>query len=162
MLHRGSILRTSRYGVGPWLLLAVLGLASPALAQDARENVVAQLKVVTDTKADDGFTSDDASLGRSVLLGVLEHESSVYLELTLDARRDYYIAARCDTGCSNLDTRVMMPDYSLLAEDALPNDQPKMDLRPQTTGPHLLAVRMVSCPSQVCYFGVVILSRPAR
>lgn len=136
--------------------------AATARAQSARDDVATQLKVVTDVKADNGFRPDEEAIGRSVLLGVLEHESNVYLEVTLDARRDYHIAARCDTGCANIDMRLLGPDFDPVAEDTLDNDAPKMDVTPARTGAHLLAVRMTSCAARICYFGIVILSRPAQ
>src|SRR5262245_26995659 len=90
-----------RYSVDTMRFCSMLGLAlafacgpSALQAQTAREDVSAQLKVVTDTKADAGYLPDQQALGRSVLLGVLEHDSNVYLEAVLDAGRDYYIAAR--------------------------------------------------------------------
>jgi len=141
--------------------LLVLQQATHGLmAQTPRDDVAVQLKVVTDTKADDGFVPDQEAIGRSTILGVLEHESTVYLELTLDARRQYHIAARCDTGCSNIDTRVLGTDFDPVAEDVLDNDAPKMDLPRVESGRHLLAIRMANCAAGICYFGVVVLSRP--
>lgn len=142
------------------LAVVLLCHASSTYAQTSREDVSAQLKVVTDTKADDGFRPDADALGRSVLMGVLEHEASVYLEVTLDARKEYHVSARCDTGCSNIDLRLLGPEFDPVAEDTLDNDAPKMDLKPSSSGPHLLAVKMTNCAAQICYFGVVILSRP--
>lgn len=146
------------------LLCAALLLAGahPLPAQEARDTVAAQLRVVAEAKADDAFAPDPAPLGRPVLLGVLEHETSVYLEVTLEAGRDYFIAARCDTGCANLDTRLLAPDYSPVAEDTLDNDAPQMLVTVPAAGPHLLALQMASCTARICYFGVTILSRPAR
>lgn len=143
------------------LLVALLGTL-PVVAQTSRQNVSDQLKVVTDLKADDGFTPDTAALGRSTVLGVLEHESTVYLETTLDPGREYHIAGRCDTGCTNVDLRLLNPDFSPLTEDLQGDDQPRLDVRPTEAGAHLLAIRMTSCEAQICYFGVVIVSRPVR
>ena len=149
--------------------LAVLILAcavAPAFAQDAarvssRDDVSAQLTVVTEVRAADGFRPDTQALGRSTLLGVLEDGSSVYLEVPLDAAREYHIEARCDSGCGNLDMRMLGPAFDPVAEDIADNDQPKMDVT-ASSGPHLLAVQMTSCAARICYFGIVVLSRPAR
>lgn len=138
------------------LLLAT----TAAAAQTPRDDVAVQLKVVTDVKAESAFAPDADAIGRSTVFGVLEHDGTVYLELTLDARRQYHIAARCDTGCSNIDTRVLGTDFGPVAEDTLENDAPAMDLTRVESGRHLLAVRMTNCAAGICYFGVVILSRP--
>lgn len=150
----------------PFLVL-VTCVTAPAFAQEkaqtsSRDDVSAQLKVVTDVKAADGFIPDTQALGRSTLLGVLEDGANVYLEVPLDAAREYHIEARCDTGCGNIDMRVLGPAFDPVAEDIADNDQPKMDVRPPSSGPHLLAVQMTSCVARICYFGVVVLSRPAR
>jgi hypothetical protein len=141
-------------------LLALLQATTGLTAQTPRDDVAVQLKVVTEARAEDGFVPDQEAIGRSTILGVLEHEATVYLELTLDARRQYHIAARCDTGCSNIDTRVLGTDFGPVAEDTLDNDAPKMDLSRVESGRHLLAVRMANCAAGICYFGVVVLSRP--
>jgi hypothetical protein len=77
------------------------------------------------------------------------------------AAREYFIFAACDTGCRDLDTRLLNPDFSTLAEDLGASDTPRVQVRPGASGPHLLAVRMSSCDN-ICYFGLVVLSRPAR
>ena len=141
-------------------LQAVVFSSSPA-AQTPRQDVADQLKVVADAKAEDGFTPDPSPLGRPTLLGVLEHEATVHFEITLDAGREYHIAGRCDTGCSDLDTRLMATDFNPLAEDTRDDDQPRMEVRPLVSGTNLLAIHMASCKDRICYFGVVILSRPA-
>ena len=143
-----------------FLALAVVASSSSA-AQTPRQDVVDQLKVIADAKAEDGFAPDSSPLGRPTLLGVLEHESTIHLEITLDAGREYHIAARCDSGCSDLDTRLLATDFDPLAEDTRDNDQPRMDIKPLVSGTHLLAINMASCKDGICYFGVVILSRPA-
>lgn len=146
------------------LCLAVaLGLApAPALAQSARADVAAQLKVVTDARAEAGFLPDTQALGRSSVLGVLEDGGSVYLEMTLDAAREYHIEARCDSGCSNIDARVLSPTFDAVSEDTLDDDAPKMTFTAPSSGPHLLGVQMTTCAARICYFGVVVLSRQAR
>jgi len=143
-------------------MLVALLAAAPALAQTPREDVAQQLKVLTDAKADDGFAPDVQAIGRSTVLGILEDDATVYLEVTLDKDREYYVAGRCDTGCADLDTSLLDPDYNLLVDDALDNDAPQMTAQPSASGPHLLGVRMTSCAARICYFGIVILSRPAR
>ena len=76
-------------GLATLCLAVALGLApAPALAQSARADVAAQLKVVTDARAEAGFLPDTQALGRSSVLGVLEDGGSVYLEMTLDAARE--------------------------------------------------------------------------
>jgi hypothetical protein len=146
------------------LVLAVLlaFTATVAGAQTARSTVDDQLKVVIATKADEGFTADAAALGRPTLLGVLEHEATVYLELTLDAGREYWIAGRCDSGCQDLNTRLLAPDFSPVTEDISDTDVPNLSVTPAESGPHLLAVQMTSCKEGICYFGIAIVSRPAR
>ena len=154
-------------GLGPCLMagcaLSVAALlATPAGAQDARADVAAQLKVVTDARAEAGFRPDTQALGRATVLGVLEDGGSVYLELTLDVGREYHIEARCDTGCSNIDGRVLSPTFDPVAEDTLDNDAPKMTFKAPSSGPHLLGLQMTTCAARICYFGVTILSRPVR
>jgi hypothetical protein len=143
-------------------LAAAALCAVGASAQTAREIVSAQLLVIIDTKAEDGFTADTGALGRPTLRGVLEHDTTVHFELTLEAGREYFIAARCDEGCVDLDARILAPDFSPLAGDTLDNDVPNIAVTAAETGPHLLAVRMVSCRTDICYFGVAVVSRPAR
>ena len=142
-------------------VMVTLGTVA-AVAQTARETVSDQLRAVIDTRADDGFAADAGALGRPTLRGVLEHDTTVHLELSLEAGREYFIAARCDEGCTDLDLRVLAPDFSALAEDTLDNDAPNVTVPAAETGPYLLAVRMATCKTDICYFGVAVVSRPAR
>lgn len=141
-------------------LIFAAAFTSSAAGQTPRQDVADQLKVIADAKANDGFTPDASVLGRPTLLGVLEHEATIHLEVILDAGREYHIAARCDTGCSDLDTRLLATDFNPMAEDTRDNDQPRMEVRPLVSGTHLLAIHMASCKERICYFGVVFLSRP--
>lgn len=153
---------TTTFTRGAAAFIAVMVVLAPdAMAQTARETVGAQLQVVLETKADEGFAPDTAALGRPTLLGVLEHDATVHVELMLEAGREYYIAGRCDTGCARLDTRVLSPEFDPLVEDNRGTDVPNMVLTATASGPHLLAVRMAECGEGICYFGIAVASRAA-
>jgi uncharacterized damage-inducible protein DinB len=176
--HTGQIVTTAKLlrGLGAAVLVLLL---APLLTEDAiaqappppattattpeavRAAVLDQIKVATATKGEEGFQPDADPIGRAILVGILENEGSVHLELTLDPSREYHIFGACDTDCTDLNTRVMTPAFDLLVEDVGPNDVPRLDARPAAAGPHLLAVSMASCKT-ICYFGVLVLSRPVR
>ena len=150
-------------------LRAVLGIVFILAASNTsgqttlRDTVSGQLDALTENRRAEGFTPDTGPVGRATMLGMLEDRTSILLELMLDAGREYVIGAGCDTDCDNLDTSVLTPrTFDVLVENVKPDDVPIIEVRPTQSGVHLLGVRMTSCRTPLCYFGVVVLSRPAK
>ncbi len=147
------------------VLAALAGLltllpARRAEAQGHRQVVVAQLDTVTVVKGRDGFRADPAPAGRDAVIGMLRGGGSVILELRLQAGKQYFIAAGCDTDCSDLDLRALSSDgQTVLDEDVGDDDVPIVSFTARTSGPHLLSVMMPSCSTDLCYFGFKVLSK---
>src|SRR5688500_20370538 len=90
--------------------LALLLLPSAALAQTHRSVILTQLDTVTSLKRSEGFSVHSAALPSGSLVGLLRDEGAVYVELNLQAGREYFIPGGCDNDCDDLDLRVLGAD----------------------------------------------------
>jgi hypothetical protein len=141
-------------------LLAATAAASAASAQTHRQTIVAQLDAVLNQKTGEGYVLDRRAVGGEAIIGLLPRQGSVLLEITLRAGVEYFIAAGCDTDCDDLDLRVLAPDMdTVLDEDVGGDDVPIVSFTARESGPHLLAVLMPSCKTDLCYFGFRVMSK---
>ena len=108
----------------------------------------------------EGYSVQGAALPSGSLIGLLADHASEVVELSLQAGREYFIPAGCDTDCDDLDLRLLAPDpETVLDEDVEDDDVPILSFRARETGPHLLMVSMASCSEELCYFGFRVLSK---
>lgn len=142
------------------LCLGLLLLPSLAAAQSHRAVILTQLDTVTSLKRSEGYTVHAAALPSGSLVGLLRDEGAVFVEIMLQAGREYFIPGGCDNDCDDLDLRVMAPNSeTVLAEDIEDDDVPILSFRARETGPHLLMVSMASCSEDLCYFGFRVLTK---
>ena len=145
--------------------VALLGLltlvpAGRAEAQGHRNVVVAQLDTFAVVKGRDGYRADPAPAGRDAVVGMLRGGGSVILEIRLQAGKQYFIGAGCDTDCSDLDLRALSSDgETVLDEDVGEDDVPIVSFTARTGGLYLLAVMMPACSTDLCYFGFKVMSK---
>jgi len=146
----------------PTLLAALLLCgAATAQAQSHRQTIIVQLDTASVTARGGGFTPDTRALGGSTsIIGLLPSGSSVAIDVTLEAGREYFIMGGCDTDCTDLDLRVQATDgQTTLAEDVADDDVPVVRFTAREGGPHLLSVMMPGCSTDLCYFGFRIHSK---
>jgi hypothetical protein len=141
--------------------------AAPAAAQNGngtppstdRALVLEQLDAVVRLKQGEGFTTARAFDQRSTV-GLLPQHGIVVLEMQLRAGIEYFVTGGCDADCHDLDLRAYAPGgRELLAQDVETDDVPILSFTARETGPHLLGVVMSGCRTELCYFGVRVLSR---
>ncbi len=145
-------------------LAALLLCATAAGAQQKtpRDAVNDQLAAAAAVKVRQGFREDPGPLGRSRQFGLMTRGGTVFLEVPLAAGREYFVSAGCDTDCTDLDLRVLAPNATtVVTENVADDDVPTVGLRTRLAGRYLLQVTMPSCSTETCWFGALVMSRPA-
>ena len=149
-----------RFAILAAAVAAACASATALPAQSHRQVIIRQLEAVTAQKTGDGYAVDRRAIGGESLIGLLPGRGSVMLEINLRAGQDYFIAAGCDTDCDDLDLRVLAGDMeTVLDEDTAGDDVPILSFTARETGPHLLAIMMPTCNTDLCYFGVTVLAK---
>jgi len=142
------------------LLFAAAASPTDTLAQTHRDVVMAQLDSVRSRLAQDGYQADAGALPGDAVVGLLARSGSVMLEINLRAGVQYLIAGGCDRDCTDLDLRVLAQDMrTVLGEDMAEDDVPVVTFTAPRSGPHLLAVMMPGCRTDLCYFGFRVLAK---
>ena len=142
------------------LCLGLLLLPSLAAAQTHRAVILTQLDTVTALKRSEGYAVHGAALPSGSMIGLLRNEGAVFVEVMLQAGREYFIPGGCDNDCDDLDLRITAPNSeTVLDEDVEDDDVPILSFRARETGPHLLLVSMASCSEELCYFGFRVLTK---
>ncbi len=122
--------------------------------------VVKQLEASAEAVAQHGFHADTSAVAREQLIGVLPASSMMMLELKLAAGESYFIAGVCDQDCGDLDLEIFDDvNGESVDEDVEDDDVPMLEFTAPRTGQYMLAVRMVKCEAQNCYFGLRIFRK---
>jgi hypothetical protein len=131
--------------------VVVLGLAasSAAYGQTYANQVIAQLDRAQTTVARSGYReSHDAKID------YLNARETDTLRLSLDEGYTYKIIGACDTDCSDLDIRLYDENDNEIDKDIETDDVPIVEVTPQWTGTFRLKVKMHSCDSSDCAYGI--------
>jgi hypothetical protein len=142
------------------LALLAAAVATEAQAQSHRALVMAQLDSVRSRMAGEGYRPERGAVPGDAVVGLLPRSGSVMIEVNLRAGATYLISGGCDRDCSDLDLRLLAPDMeTVLDEDVAADDVPVLTFTARQSGPHLLAVMMPSCGTDLCYFGFRVFAR---
>ena len=137
------------------LALLAGGVASPALAQNAYEQMIDNLlDAAAGMAAESGYDSE-----HSRHYGMLESAAKEPVTLSLAAGRSYFIVGQCDSDCSDLDLGLYDDKRNLVSEDVLDDDTPIVQVSPVRNGTFTLSVGMVTCSSEPCYYGVSVFEK---
>lgn len=138
--------------------VAALIFAAGAGELRAQRNVVlSQLDASFDVWTNGGYRPDLAVFGTRQLVGLLQEDGSVILEVSLDKGISYGISGVCDIDCSDLDLVLLSGDgASTLDSDLEADDTPVLQFVTTEAGPHLLNISMYECSDTYCFFGVRI------
>lgn len=140
-------------------LSALIALAvSPASAQ-SRQIVVNQIDHATSVFRGESYSASPTSSLRTPTIGLLEGGSRAYLEVSLQAGREYMISGFCDEDCSDLDLVLRTETGEVLANDEDMDDVPILRLTPSTSGRYLLGISMIDCETDLCYFGYSVFEK---
>jgi hypothetical protein len=89
----------------------------------------------------------------------LDHQASVEHVFELEFAREYFIAAACDEGCSNINLQLKDENGYLVALDDAPDDAPLVKVLPRWSGPFHLTVTMAECQAAPCRYGIKVMAR---
>lgn len=142
----------------PVLAAAALATADSASAQDYRDVVVRQLDASSQAVAQHGFRADPITISRDQLIGLLPANSMMMLELDLVSGASYFIVGACDHDCGDMNLELYAGGESV-DRDIADDDVPMLEFTAARTGHHMLAVRMVKCRTNNCYFGVRVFRK---
>lgn len=142
-------------------LAAALALPCTAAAQPGRPHVFAQLASAEGVLAEGGFHADSSVFDDGTLLGRLDERTTSYVEVWLEAGREYLFAGGCAEACGTLDLRLFRIESldAALGEDAGNDTYPTFTVTPAESGPHLLGVTVGACRDEPCYYAVRVYRR---
>lgn len=140
------------------ILLLVAGPTASA-AQDLRTILEAQLDAAAPTIVGEGFVPDPATLDTEMIVGLLDDDETVGLELRLRPGRQYMVLGVCDEDCDDLDLTVGTMRGELVDEDVESDDVPILDFVAPADGRAILFIGMVSCDTNPCAFGYRVYRR---
>jgi hypothetical protein len=125
-----------------------------------RDAVLELLQDATRGATEDGFRSASRVFDTRSVVGMLPRGGSVMLEANLRAGVRYTVVAVCDGQCTDLDLRAHAPGGDeVLDEDVSTDALPVLTFTAAVTGPHPVSVIMSECRTDLCYFGLRVLSR---
>jgi hypothetical protein len=143
------------------LAVALLGLsgAGTLAAQDNDYGVTAQLDSSVVLFAREGFRPAVNVLPEARVVDTLDDGGAVRLEARLEAGVEYMIVGVCDYDCSDLDLVLLDEAGEVLEQDLEMDDVPLLSFTPVRSGRLVLEVRMPSCSTEICYFGVMAFQK---
>ena len=137
--------------------LAALVLASPAAAQVpdpfARE-LAQQLARAEIVLSENGYFR-----AAGPFAGGLAQREARRFTLTLRAGQDYRVVGVCDQRCGDLELRLFDQNETTVGRAVLGLGVPTLDVRPATTGAHVVEVDMLRCSVAPCWYAVNVYSR---
>ena len=135
-------------------LLALVAAPSAAQANRFEEQVAFQMSIVESFANSVGYEMTHDILFSSLAEG----ESETF---TIDVRNgfDYRMLALCDEDCSDIDVFLEDAGGEVLDSDVSLNDAPVVSYASRGAGQVRLRVRMYSCSTEPCFFGVAVFGR---
>jgi len=83
-------------------------------------------------------------------------------DVTLQKGWDYAIASVCDEDCSDIDVTLYDQGGNLIDLDDSEGDLPMVEVRPRWSGVFTVRVRMYSCYSSNCVYGIGVFGKSDR
>ena len=133
-------------------ILAVLLSALPAASQ-WRQQAIAQLAADAEYLTDRGYRMGD------VFTNSLNDGGSRQHTIRLTGGVTYAIVGECDEDCSDLDFELFDAAGNPVDDDLAVDDTPVVQVTPRRTGTFTLRVKMASCSTSPCFYGVGIFNQ---
>ena len=138
----------------------LLTLATAARSQNAwRDILERQMTAVGNTVAGEGYRADNRAFHTDMIVGTLQDDASVALEVDLEFGVEYMIVGACDNDCTDLDLSLVDLQGNVLFEDALDDDVPILRFTAPGGGTHFLLIDMYACSVEPCSFGYKVYRR---
>ena len=142
----------SALGLAVLAPLALAATPQAAFAQSDVDVVWTQLQSVRELATDNGYGL------RNYIVGLLDDGESDSWTFPLEAGSTYLITGVCDADCSDLDIEVRDENGTPIVEDATADDVPVVQFQVPSSGRYTVDVRMYSCSTSFCYFGLGIFN----
>ncbi|WP_417913765.1 hypothetical protein [Candidatus Electronema sp. JM] len=134
--------------------LACLLIPRYATAKGYSDQVKAQLALVKLA----GSTADFEETHNDKFDNMRDGEEDSF-SFTLRKGMQYKIVSACDEDCSDLDLAMYDDNDEKVSDDLKDDSLPVVSVTPRRTGKFTLKVKMVSCKSNPCYYGISILGK---
>ncbi|POZ50884.1 hypothetical protein [Methylovulum psychrotolerans] len=136
------------------VILIGLSVSKATLGGEYIDQVKLQLAMIKLTVLSEGWKeTHDAKFDR------LDEGDSDSFSFNLRKGNSYKIVSVCDKDCSDLDLALYDENGNKISKDAGIDSMPVVEATPKWTGNFSLKVKMYSCKSNPCYFGISILGR---
>jgi serine protease Do len=135
---------------------ATLASSSPPVAPSGSTNpwrgqVMAQISV-----ADSVMRVNGLGLAEPVRMGSAADGQRRVELFSVEAGARYFLLARCDNDCSNLDVGMMDDHGRLVAKDDAPDDIPTVAFTARASGDYRAVITMTACSAEPCAYGVAL------
>lgn len=138
---------------------ALLLQPATAGAQGGRETIVAQFDEAVKLYESRGYRPDPGAVPTGAVIGLLAADSRAYLEVRLERGVEYLIEGFCDEDCDDLDLALVSADGDEVVRDGGDDDVPELVFVAPESGRYYLGVSMITCSTDLCYFGYRILRK---
>ena len=129
-------------------------LTLPVQAGQYTEQVKAQLIAIKMVGLSEGWEETHNDRFDSMGEG-----SSDSFSFTLRKGLSYKVFAVCDEDCSDLDLTLYDENQRVIAKDNSSDSMPVVGVTPSWSGRFSLGVRMYSCGSDICFYGISIIGK---
>ena len=103
--------------------------------------------------------SGNFELTHDPYVDALDDGDAEYITLTLRRGTTYGIVGVCDEDCRDIDLGIYDGNGNLIDSDIEYDDYPTVSVSPRWSGQYQLRVKMASCESSPCYYGVGVFGR---
>lgn len=137
-------------------IIGLMGLliTTSALSGEYTDQVKVQLALIKLAGAADGWEES-----HNDKFDKLDDGESDSFSFTLHKGTSYKVISVCDNDCSDLDLTLYDENDNEISKDASTDSMPIVEASPKWTGKFSLKVKMYSCNSNPCYYGISILGK---
>lgn len=142
-------------------ILALFSLLTLTASAQSRQIVIDQMDYASVIFTADNYVAS-VSAGTHPMVGLLAGGTRAYVELELEAGREYLISGACDEDCDDLDLVLRAEEGDVLVQDDEVDDVPIITFTPAASGRYLLGVGMIDCETELCYFGYRVFEKTIK
>ncbi len=139
-----------------WIIISAVFLTTPniSLAGEYHDQVKAQLGLVKLVGLSNGWeeTHNDK-------IDKLDEGERDSFSFTLRKGMEYKVLSVCDADCSDIDLVLYDENDEKVGSDLKDDGMPIIEVAPKWTGEFTLKVKMFSCKTNPCYYGISILGK---
>lgn len=139
-----------------WIIISAVFLTTPniSLAGKYGDQVKIQLGLVKLAVTSDGWeeTHDDK-------IDKMDDGEEDSFSFTLKKGMEYKIISVCDADCSDIDLVLYDENDKKISSDFKDDGLPIVEVAPKWTGEFTLKVKMFSCKTNPCYYGISIIGK---